>query len=677
MLNELHKLSATLAAHGIRQREWHREYKILPGGSCFRVWLAADGMVANIELMDKTLAAQCRKYGSNQQAFPAFNIAALYRITSKEDKDYFDSLAEGKAAYDGVKLRALCAHDNWSRKLLRKIDACLHKKIPKIPADSAISELMRIAARLGSAAFRSSLENCVWNRLRDDVPSYLPLLLYQGSENKKPEDDFGSCSIILDLSDWEKYGYPIASEATTKQINDWLTAGNAETDPPPTGDLDAFDNPCGDIGEPMPSVKLAPGFEAVLRAMFREQTCQYRYRKADDASFPIARKKRGELKTSLEWIAQAENEGVMWRKIDNGAIIFVYPDKLPKIRPHFAALFAGDEAKVKGVTESRFKDIAKNLIETLNAIAPHEKPKNLVIFALQQIPPALSKRAKVVFTRDLTVDSLIHAAEEWRSGCENLPDKMGFDIEVPFPLGVSKTANKVWKRDGARADGKTSAKLMQYYQGMELLLDKPQPSRIMRIVRGVTSNALGLILFAANQLPRAGGKKGKIGAVQKEEIERLLPLFGLLLLKSGIVKEVYMQEAAYLTGQLLKISDELHALYCEIKRDGDIPPQLAGNAVFVTASENPAQALALLCTRMIPYIAWAKQYSQQEQDKSGLAGWFLSQYEALAPKLREKLTSNIRFGDLEKAQLFIGYLAALPKSDKKEPPKQEDAKNGQ
>jgi hypothetical protein len=79
------------------------------------------------------------------------------------------------------------------------------------------------------------------------------------------------------------------------------------------------------------------------------------------------------------------------------------------------------------------------------------------------------------------------------------------------------------------------------------------------------------------------------------------------------------------------------------------------------ASETPAQAIALLCTRMIPYIAWADQYRRQNKEKSWLAAWYKRQYGLLMPQLHQNLTENIRFGDLEKAQLFIGYLADLPK----------------
>ena len=72
-----------------------------------------------------------------------------------------------------------------------------------------------------------------------------------------------------------------------------------------------------------------------------------------------------------------------------------------------------------------------------------------------------------------------------------------------------------------------------------------------------------------------------------------------------------MEELAYLLGQLLHVSDELHAFYCKVKRNGDIPPQLAGSALFTTAGEMPFQALSQLSIRLNPYISWAKQYQYQ------------------------------------------------------------------
>ncbi len=134
-----------------------------------------------------------------------------------------------------------------------------------------------------------------------------------------------------------------------------------------------------------------------------------------------------------------------------------------------------------------------------------------------------------------------------------------------------------------------------------------------------------------------------------------------------------MEELAYLIGQLLHVSDELHALYCQIKREGDVPPQLAGAAMFVTACEMPYQALAQLSTRVNPYVAWAKQYQYKRITKNGEeswhAKWILRLFEQLSNRISLVMEREVRFGDYEKAQLFIGYMASFPKratSDKVE-----------
>jgi hypothetical protein len=546
-----------------------------------------------------------------------------------------------------------------------------------MPEADVISTLMRISAKLVGRSLRTALETCTWERLQNDITTYLPLLIHKGNANIKPEDDTGSLSIILDLAAWEQFGDPVASGTTTKQINERLVA-----DMHPaviTNRYDAFGASYSDMGETMPSVRLTPGFEVVLRSMFREQVCQYRYGNADDASFPISRVNRAAAKTALEWIVRPDKENVTWLKIDKDAMLFVYPDKLPQVLPKFAGLFGGGNADKdsKAKNESRFEALAEQFITAFNKIKPQDRPENIRIFALQQIPPALSKRAKVIFTRNLSADGLIHSITEWRCGCSNLPDKAQVGPDIPFPLDTSKIVNKVWKQDGTRADGKNAVKHLHYYQGMELLLDEPQESFLLRVLHAVTTHSLGLVLFVADNLPRCKKAAKDIHKenMLKEEIGRLCPLLGLLLYKSDIKKECYMHDVAYLLGQVLKISDALHELYCEIKREGDVPPQLVGNSVFVAASETPVRSLALLGTRMMPYLAWARQYRSQKKDKSDLVGWFLSRYEVITPQLHLKLTENVRFGDLEKAQLFIGYLAELPKSDKQKNAKQEDTQD--
>ena len=131
-----------------------------------------------------------------------------------------------------------------------------------------------------------------------------------------------------------------------------------------------------------------------------------------------------------------------------------------------------------------------------------------------------------------------------------------------------------------------------------------------------------------------------------------------------------MQNSAYLLGQLLKACDELHIFYCKVERDGDVPPQLVGNSMFAFASETPFRALAQITLRMQPYISWAKRYRtltvMKNDVANGLVGWNLSLLEDICTKLSQALQEPKRFTEYDKAQLFLGYLAAFPKRKKPE-----------
>lgn len=139
-----------------------------------------------------------------------------------------------------------------------------------------------------------------------------------------------------------------------------------------------------------------------------------------------------------------------------------------------------------------------------------------------------------------------------------------------------------------------------------------------------------------------------------------------------------MEDFAFNMGQLLHISDELHVLYCKVKRDGEIPPQLVGSALFVSAGEMPFQAFSQLSIRTNPYISWARQYQYSDKNKKGeeswRAKWLLALYQLISDKIKLKMDKSIRFGDFEKSQLFIGYMASFPKIDKEDKSKSENDK---
>lgn len=70
-------------------------------------------------------------------------------------------------------------------------------------------------------------------------------------------------------------------------------------------------------------------------------------------------------------------------------------------------------------------------------------------------------------------------------------------------------------------------------------------------------------------------------------------------------------------------------------------------------------------------ITWAKSYRYKNAMEAGKeswrAGWLYGLYEKIVGQLRAVWTPQTRFNEEERAQLFIGYLAAFPQKEKAEP----------
>ena len=704
MLNELYTLSGTLSHMGIKTKKWHREYKLIPKvtkkAPCFRLWLSDNGAIDRVTEIPEELAASLRKYGDNQSTFPAFNIVPLYRICDEQQIKALEQMLANHTIFDFDQVKSWCVTDNWYSfdnkfpDANRKALACLSTRSKllldainqcDVTAENVVTQLMTIvqAYSKNTGSFRAALESCIFSKLqvKENVDTYIKLLFHIGNEKKLHKDDRGSnLSVVLDVSDWERFGFPIAHEHTTEWINSVLL-GSEVGAVYETERQDAFGDEFSDVGEPMPSVKLK-GFEVTLRAMFNAQRCQFRYGKIDDESYPISKSNRAATQGALAWIADNENQGFTWQIVDQNEIIFAYPSVLPTIPQKLVGLFKSQQAD-QDKTEARFADIAEKVIHSLRGLPPKEYPENIQVFAIRKMDKA---RTKVVFNRSYTPEWFIDAAIHWQKGCENIPvididafpsnspkgasnDKpipKRLEPLVPFPLQVPYIINNVWKQNGELAQGKSAANRMQYYQGMELLLDPMEKAVIQYYLNILLTHSRGLVQYIGNRQHQHISCSDK----QARDIWNVISVIGLLLAKCDCEKGDYMETTAYLIGQILKVSDELHALYCAVERRGDVPPQLAGNAMFVTASETPARALAQLSIRMNPYIAWAKRYQTRhvlaKGTESWRAGWYLRLYESVATKLQPLLTEAVRVGDIEKAQVFLGYLAAFPKRESNE-----------
>ncbi|ULQ60110.1 hypothetical protein K7I13_01930 [Brucepastera parasyntrophica] len=702
MINELYAVSEALTKSKINPKKWQREFKPLPRVSikspCLRICIGSDLRITEITIItDEDHSFFLRKWEtSNGMSFPAFNCPPLYRADSDEQKGKLDSWLRGKEAVDVSLVRQWCTAetDNWTGTVLKKLDNCLHKlpvaflektgNAADVQNENAVTELIDLLSRFEISGRNSGdktktvlkdvLETYLFTQLEKGGDAGMALrLLFGGSAGK-------DVSVIFDLADWQCFRYPVAHEKSMNWMNDILLSG--QTWEAPAEMVDAFGIAYTPIDEPLPSVNLRGIPKVILRSMFKDHLCQYRYNLIEGASYPVARETRARMKGALEWLSDSSRQGKTWGNADGDEVVFAYPSKRPDAPVMLTALLgAGAGQDLKTANTGTFESCADDVISALTRLQGTRREEiDIQVFAIRKMDTA---RRKIVFNRNYSAERLIAAAEEWQKGCANIPrvrfrvwnkeeGKPGFtESKTPMPLRIASICNRIWKQDGSSSG---EVKRIKYYQGVELFFEDSLLGMEAHILNTLLCNTSGLLIYLGSVQHNQELLKNNFNM---EIVNSLMPLFGLLLYKQGYHKEVYMENIPYLFGQILKVSDELHAFYCKVVRDGNVPPQLAGASLLSAAFDMPDKVMAQLGKRMVPYISWAKQYTRNEKQftpqnekNRKLVGWLLNVYSQTAAKLPD-FTSK-RFDDLEKAQLFIGYLADLPRSEK---PKAEGSVN--
>jgi len=681
MLNELYQLSVVLNDKGIRPYNWHKELKPLPKISdkkpCYRILISLDGAISDIEPIHRKLAVCLRKWEpSNGHSFPGFNIQPLYRIVDEDKKGRLKEWKEGKGQIELNIIREWCAGaeaKNWDAKFDKKISKCLgvvpkelQERCVDIPRDFiSLQKLCERVVKWGnfcSDKFFQALEAYIYRTIEKEgyIQSLLSILIHEGSSDKNIDNDRGAVSVFMDVPDWEEY--PVAHEKTIKCLNEILISSDSTSNVNIEQDAeDAFGYGSEGDKDKLPEVKLPVIGGVKLRAMNRESPCQYRYGTIDAKSFPIGGKSRQYTKSALEWLGAEEREGKTWGRVDSKELIFAYPGVLPDAPPQIAAFFGTHKTDD---AEARFENYAKDVVNCLNGLGRPLREIELRVFSLRKMDKA---RTKVVFQRNYSAQRLADAAKEWQQGCVNIPvvrirlwaKEKGKTIlaepKTPFPLQIAECLNRVWKLDGT---SKCEVKSITKSAGIELLLDESVGMRrVPHLLSVALRNSKGLFLSLGDKLHR--GKAIKLNGLNKHK--QLMPaILGLLLWKLGIGKESYMKHPPYLIGRMLKLADELHALYCKEVRKDKLPAQLLGNALMVAALDSPTQALAQLAQRIVPYLGWARTNST---NSAGLSRYFLKEFGLIEVELRD-VPLPARLDDSARAQLLLGYVSVNSQTDK-------------
>lgn len=688
MINELYRLTVALDQAGIATEHIHPKYKLIPKvtkkAPCIHI-IFNNGQLYKVESIEMGQAAEIRKYGSNKGTFPALNLAPLYRLTDEKEKKTISDLIEGKITdFNIEEIHRICRENNWGKKfgnkyrismqdMPREMDELFQKTgtvflpLQKLIAETeAFAEAAHLHRELECAAF-SMLEQ------KKGIALALQILFYSGKPGKSAEEDYGTLSVVLDCRELVQMGLSVAAMAFTSMLNQKLIDADAAAR---TGTaekvVDAFGHVFAPIEEPMPTVKLAAGFEVSLRTMFRGQPCQSRYGRIENATYPISKEMRFKLQSALAWISRTEHKGITWLSTDKDEALFAYPEILRKNtysmvgfcrRQNRSENQDESDTKDKIRKKAEFESAAKAFISELKKMKqPDTDPmsERIQYFVLRKLDKA---RTKVVYTYNTTPAEIERSSEQWSLGCQNLPGFLFGQPDTLFPLEVSDILNLIWRQDGKSAADKF--KPFPRYYGMQLLFGVELPE-VHRALSVLMNNVTNLVPY----LGKAGlAKNGYDGSqsVLFRQIQNVLALMGLFLYQLEVGKEKYMQEFPYLFGQLLKVSDALHVIYCRAMRDNDVPNTLAGSGLYVAGAEQPYRTLAVLGQRMNPYIAWAMKYRekgiQKKGEESWRAGWYLTLYERIASQLYAAWGNQKRFNEEEKAQYFIGYLAAFPKKE--------------
>jgi hypothetical protein len=686
MINELRQLSIAMEKAGVSAQSWHRKYKLIPNvtvkNPCVQI-IFSSGKIKRIRSVDKGQAATIRKYGSNQGTFPGLNLVPLYRITDENIKKEIRAL-KGEAITEEIigKIKSWCKkdNDNWNEKFLKKymisMEAVPDELNVKIKNRASCGELFtlmeEVKAYSDAQKLHNELEKIVFEQLKqnDEVQFALQVLFHQGSEEKDPNDDTGTLSTILDCEELIGSGYSTTGIKFTQKLNEALMKADSEArDEAEENQIpDAFGEMFTPIEEPMPSVKLAGGIDVTLRTMFKGQPCQERYGRIENATYPISPDMRTSLQAALIWIGSAERRDKTWTNVDKDEILFAYPYVLPEIIGDYVSIFKASKSGSSDIeADLGFEAEAKRLVEELNKTripGTDSNANRLRVFILKKIDKA---RTKVIYTRVTDPNELESQSEAWTLGCRNIPESRFGEPSVLFPLRIADVLNRVWKQDGTTATD--NFKPVPRYHGVELLLESEEP--VQRGLYMLVQAGVALAPYLGTHIHE------KLGERMWWNVKDMLSLMGLMLYRLDIRKEQYMNKFPYQYGQLLKVSDELHSLYCNVVRNGDVPPQLAGSGLYQAAVDSPVRALRQLGQRMNPYITWAKYYRTKNVPEVGKeswrAGWLLSLYEKIANALYaewmqgdNETDKKVKFNDAEKAQLFIGYLASFPKSEKKD-----------
>lgn len=465
--------------------------------------------------------------------------------------------------------------------------------------------------------------------------------------------------------------------------------------------------------EDFPEPNLKPLGETRIFSKNADIPANDRYGRFAAAAMPVGQDTAIRLAAALNALTADDLRGVTWRAVPGEApkqndLLLAFVESTPDA-PVAEALAEDDE------DDDFSKEAPGSAPDPVDSIAAFEKRTARLIEAVQtkvganfrQTPVRLAVfrkvdlgNCKVVFAGAQAVGELHDAATGWAAGERNVPPWLTlrvfrkgepFSMAPPHvaPLGVIAFSKQLFVRSGTERQevvGVPAAEALGFFLdpiGTGIGAAGQRVGRVLRLLLVRRSALLAGVARIEHTPGSWSGRKKAIKAFEKlayREALRTVTVLGVLLHKLGRTKEEYMSDTAFKLGQFLAAADVIHAGYCADIRGGDVPPSLLGNQVFSMAQTAPAKALAVLSRRWKPYDGWAKKAARERKAADTLVasknqddqrrGWDIRralrharEIGPLASELGGSL-AGCMVDDTFRAELLLGYLAGLPKTQR-------------
>lgn len=679
MLNELYELSLALQHHNLLDSTTHPDISMVGKGDCLLFELDSKGVPRNVRLLKKGDMPTLWKHSKgNHNNFPAIRIQKPF-LSISESKKIDDVLWNKSKNSEKVELlRSLdftsinpqfseIKISEWSLEALRPVMASNLSEL------ASLKQLIEVFPKEGQKEnFIIQLIQLIIDKMSVcdyELLDYLKELLV-GKLDKKTGRYKAGCMTYYDVYERMNYKNLVLSDSTRTALIKILNTNHnvdeeGELKSPLSGQLTTG------VGQKYPNPNLPLLGQTYIYSKKLDLPCLSRYSMTGSNAFQAGKDEINKINDAIAFLTAESRKNKTWRAISDSNrekpnLLLAYLTDAPDNDALLASILGDpydfediDDYKLE--SQSIYESLCKQVIDELN---PQEnKESKICLILLESLDPG---RKQVVYESTFTVEQLCENVSTWKAASENCPPII-IEPKIPVPNELCKLFKMSYTRSGSANSIKQSdVSLREIYS---LYMPPVQKDRNPELIDRFMQLAFQKSFYLFSDI---GSKYVTNNVFSKQMIPHVkntssfISLFAILLHFKGIRKEIYMYDAPFNIGQLLKLSDMLHKEYTIYVRNGGkksapLPSQLMGNELLSIACENPNEALVRLKDRIRIYQAWA---FTSVGETSRLAKWILGRFEEVSRKIGNDIPDS--FTTAQAAQVLLGYLADIPNEKQKE-----------